>query len=153
MTPTIEDFDFGTTDKLDLPELEPPPSEWLLFTAWHINRALEYIRRGQQNYTIPHIFATFKVLSPVPCRATQLTFIRSSRWSVRSNRSFGLGTGVLSPSRSGRQRKSENKPASSYTPSFRGKSERDAPVARHMAAAGRLQCVSQRGHDGRTARA
>ena len=69
MTRTIDDFDFGIAGKLELPEEEPPHTEWLLFTAWHINRALGYIQDGRENYTIPHIFSMFKVRCPsVPPR-------------------------------------------------------------------------------------
>lgn len=64
-TPTIHDFDFGTDVPPDLPADEPSPSRWLVYTAWHINRALEYIRQTAvaESYTIPHILIAFKVRS------------------------------------------------------------------------------------------
>lgn len=62
-TPTISDFDFGLDDRhsLELPADEPAPTRWLLYTAWHVNRALECFSKNTKGYIIPNIFATFKV--------------------------------------------------------------------------------------------
>lgn len=89
-TPTIHNFDFGTGGPLELPADEPPPSRWLMYTAWHINRALEFIKQRavSESYTIPHILAAFKVLAPAQPREAQLTSIRNSKLSVQSSHSF-----------------------------------------------------------------
>lgn len=65
MAPDISQFDFGQTRAFDLPVEEPSPSPSLVYSAWHVWRALDYHKRdvsaGRRNYTVPPIFRTFKV--------------------------------------------------------------------------------------------
>ena len=66
-TPTVHDFDFGLIGgPLELPTEEPAPSSWLVYTAWHINRALGLIKLGPASYTVPRILSAFKVIAPAP---------------------------------------------------------------------------------------
>ena len=66
--PDIGRFDFGQTKHFALPLQEPPSSPALVYTAWHIWRALEYhkrdIRAGSTIYTLRPIWRAFQVNSP-----------------------------------------------------------------------------------------
>lgn len=86
-TPTIHDFDFGVSVPLELPADEPSPSRWLMYTAWHVNRALEYYQRTPvaEGHTIPLILTAFKVWLLTHTRLAQLTRIRNSKLSAPSS--------------------------------------------------------------------
>lgn len=78
MAPEIDEFDFGQNKSFRLPAKEPPPSPALVYTAWHLWRALRCHRRdviaGKRDFTVTPIFGVFKVTNPPPRLPQQAVF-------------------------------------------------------------------------------
>lgn len=64
LVPDIKQFKFGSNRPFVLPEDQPSPDDWFVYTAWHIWRVLEAhgrdLEEGRHNITVAPIFAKFE---------------------------------------------------------------------------------------------
>lgn len=68
MVAEVQHFEFGLPSRVQAPDAEPNPEDYIEYTAWHISRALEF-HAFKSNKTVEPVLHSFRPVSRYNCRA------------------------------------------------------------------------------------